>query len=98
MSIVWLVRPVKDRDMTDAARFGEICIAMNRHVSPNDIVKQREIFSQDVIPAANGSDFIILAGPTIMVVNFILMWKERFKCANVLVYDSNLRIYKHKTL
>jgi hypothetical protein len=92
---VWVVKRV-DCDLSKVADFGKLRIAFPETISPLDTDSQRELVFTDVLTVAKKEDFILTAGPAIMVVNFSLLWSQRFGSCNFLVWDNRRKQYKVK--
>jgi hypothetical protein len=97
MSNVWIVRETK-HDLNGLERFGEVCEVFNKTITPLDVEQQGQIIQDEVFRAASSEDYILTAGPTIMVVNFLTLWIQRFGKARVIIFDSRRRKYRVKDI
>ena len=96
MSAVWLVMEMgaDDRfDTEDAARYGQICPVFPRGLGPYDTARMVSIIDEDVLPVSSELDFIVNAGPSIMVATLVAAWVNRFGWARMLVWDRKKRRY-----
>jgi len=92
MANVWLVRET-DQDLKGVEAFGTLSVVFPNTISPLDVASQHRIFREQVLPAAGRGDFILTAGPQVMVAAFVAAWVHEFGSVQFLVFDPRKRRY-----
>jgi hypothetical protein len=98
---VWLVHPVRGLDLSDAARYGELCYVVagggylyadevDNQLPPSDLTKAMNKASLEFDP---DKDHLLVAGDHAQLVMFAALLAVRYGYFTQLRYDRHLHAY-----
>lgn len=98
MSNVWVPWKGIKHDIEKAAKWGTIVeVFEGRSIaSPLALFDQRKVIVDEVLPMSFKDDFILIAGPQIVVLNFVITWMNHHGFAKCLVYKRSVDDFVEK--
>jgi hypothetical protein len=95
MPSVWLCR-TSDFDLSGLSKFGDVNVVFNKGHSTIDTEGMDRIIRRDMLPASSPGDYVVVVGPSLMVLMMALIMVERHGTVNFLTWNASRQTYAQR--
>jgi len=92
MSKVFVLNELESRDYSTAIPYGELIFVTKGYVNLHDLGQLRRKLDS-LIKFSNPSDYVIVIGPSVLIMLFGILWFQKHGLMNVLAWNSQVKGY-----